>query len=107
LPKENPLDARRRKSQVASVTRELMPGAPQAQVPKSTKAQSAKKVRHVCYLPRDVSRWVKEEAFRRSKPGALFAETDLFEEAVRRLMEQEAGVEAREGEHVSASARMR
>ena len=91
MAKESPLDARRQKSQVASVTRELMPGASRAQVPKSTKARSTKKVRHVCYLPTDLSRWVKEEAFRRSKPGALFAETDLFEEAMRCLMEKGAG----------------
>jgi hypothetical protein len=33
---------------------------------------------------------VKEEAFRRSRPGALFAETDLFEEAIRRLIDGSA-----------------
>jgi len=60
-------------------------------VAKGPKAQSAKKVRHVCYLPAELSRWVKEEAFRRSRPGALFAETDLFEEAMRRLIEADPG----------------
>jgi hypothetical protein len=92
LPKKSPLDARRDRLQVASVARELMPGALPAQVPKGTKARSTKKVRHVCYLPPDLSRWVKEEAFRRSKPGALFAETDLFEEAIRCLIVKAGGL---------------
>ena len=88
MPNDSPLEARRQKSQVATVTRALMPGAPKASEPLGTRAQVAKKVRHVCYLPPEVSVWVKEEAFRRSSPGAIFAETDLFEEAVRLLMER-------------------
>ena len=90
MPKESPVDARRKKQQVTAATRELLPGAPKAQSTKGTRAQEPKKVRHVCYLPPGLSAWVKEEAFRRSKPGAMFAETDLFEEGIRLLMKESA-----------------
>lgn len=88
MSKDSLFDARREKSQVTSVTRELLSKVPNAQRPKGTKIQGTKKVRHVCYLPPELSQWVREEAFRRSRPGALFAETALFEEAVRRLMQE-------------------
>ena len=87
MPKESPVDARRKKQQqVTAATRDLLPGAPKAQSTKGTRAHEPKKVRHVCYLPPGLSAWVKAEAFRRSKPGAMFAETDLFEEGIRLLM---------------------
>ena len=34
--------------------------------------------------------WAKEEAFRRSKPGAMFAETDLLKKGIPLMMKESA-----------------